>query len=120
KAKQMQAEIWTRTSIEELQDRGMKLFNNGEYHRALDLFEQILEKDNNHVIAKSYVDECKTKLNKKIAEFFNSGMRLYTSGNYEGAIAEWNRILALDPNHESAIEYKNRAIERLEALEQLP
>ena len=119
-AKKMQSDIWTRTSIEELQDKGMQLFNNGEYHRALNIFEQILEKDSGHIIAKSYVDECRTKLNKKIAELFNSGMRFYTSGNYEAAIREWNRILALDPSNESALEYKKRANERLEALKQLP
>ncbi len=119
-AKKMQADIWTRTSIDELQDKGMQLFNNGEYHLAMNIFKQIIEKDNNHVIAKSYIDECRAKLNKKIAELFNSGMRFYTSGNYEAAIREWNRILVLDPSNESALEYKKRANERLEALKQLP
>ena len=116
----MQDDIWNRISIEDLQKKGLKLFRKGEYLRALKAFSQLIEKNPNNVIAESYLKECRTKLNKRIAELFNSGMRFYTGGDYEAAIREWDRILEIDPNHQSSLEYKKRAQERLEALEKLP
>jgi len=119
-ARKIQSNIWTSTSLEDLQKQGLQLFKNGEYQRALKAFNQILEKDPEHVIARSYIDECQQKINKRIAELFSSGMRFYTGGDYEAAIREWDRVLVIDPNHVSAIEYKIKAEERLEALRNLP
>ena len=115
----MQSKIWTNIELDEMQKKGLQLFNKGTYIRALKLFNLMLDKDPDNVIAKSYINECRIKLNKRISEYFNSGMRFYIAGNYEAAIREWDRILDIDPNHESALEYKKRASERLQALERL-
>ena len=119
-AQKMQRNIYSYISLDELQNKGLRLFKQGVYLNALKVFNQIIAKDPGNVIAKSYVSECRAKLGKRISELFNSGMSFYTAGNYEAAIREWNRILGIDPNHKSALEYKKRAQERLEALKKLP
>ena len=105
--------------LDEMQSRAMRLFRNGAYIEAKKAFNLILEIDRNHLIAKSYIKECDIKINRIIAELFNSGMTFYTSGNYEAAIRDWNRILNIEPHHQSTIEYKKRAQERFDALKKL-
>lgn len=119
-AQKLQKNILMNISIDNLQQQGLQLFTNGQYFSALKVFNQIIEKDPHHVIAKSYIKECRDKLSKRVTELFNSGMRFYTSSDYEAAIREWNRVLEIDPKNQSAIEYKNRAQERLDALKELP
>jgi len=119
-AKKMQHDIYSYISLDELQNKGLRLFKQGLYLKALKVFNQIIEKDQSNVIAKSYVSECRAKLGKRISGLFNSGMSFYTAGNYEAAIRDWNRVLEIDPNHKSALEYQKRAQERLEALKKLP
>ncbi len=118
-AKVMQNKIWAIMNSNDLQEKGIRIFNNGSYFDALNIFKQIVENDPENSTAKSYLNDCQAKLNKRIAELFNSGMQFYTGGNYDAAIREWSRILEIDPNHKSALDYKTRATERLEALEKL-
>ncbi|MBN2009394.1 tetratricopeptide repeat protein [candidate division KSB1 bacterium] len=119
-AKQLKQQILEHLDTDNMQIRALQMFRNGDYANARQLFRQILERDPNNLIANSYVTECNSKINKRIAELFNSGMTFYTSGNYEAAIRDWDRILEIEPDNQSALDYKKRAEERLEALNQLP
>ncbi|MEE4310878.1 MAG: tetratricopeptide repeat protein [candidate division KSB1 bacterium] len=118
-AKQLKNEIYNNMRLKDLQESGLALFKQGEYLRAKRLFQQILSKDPGDVIARSYLQECDIKLNKRSADLFRSGMAYFTSGKYEMAIMEWNRVLEIDPDNESALEYKKRAQEMLNALKEL-
>ncbi len=117
---QLKEKISNALEVQNLQQRGIQALRNGNPVEARQYFRQILTYDPNHVFAKTYIQECDEKINTIITQLFKSGMTFYTSGNYEAAIRDWDRILAIEPNHKSTLEYKRRAEERLEALRRLP
>lgn len=98
---------------------GLENFNQGNYQEAYKIFNQILDLNPDNIIARTYKTECESKLNKKISELFRKGMEFYTNGKYELAIQEWDRVLAIDPNYASALDYKRRAEEMLKAIKEL-
>ena len=112
-------DVMTKIYIEDQEKLGLDYFKNGDYLKAYKIFTRILELNPDNVIAKTYMGECELKLNKKISEIFRKGMEFYTNGQYELAIQEWDRVLEIDPNYDSAREYKKRAEEMLNAIKEL-
>ncbi|MFQ6112678.1 MAG: tetratricopeptide repeat protein [bacterium] len=90
-----------------------------KYNEALEIFEQILELDPNNDLAKSEISNCKIKINELVEKYFNEGIDLYTLDRYEEAIKKWNQALKLNPKHKGSLDYKQKALERLKALEAL-
>ena len=41
-------------------------------------------------------------------QYFNQGVEKYDAGNYQGAIADWSKVIEIDP--QNAIAYSNRGI----------
>ena len=91
----------------------------GRYIQALSIFNTLLEKDPNNQEAIELKALCQKNLSDQVDEIFNSGIRLYTDEKYELAIAEFEKILNVNDSHKGAQEYKQRAQERLKALDNL-
>ncbi len=81
---------------------------------------EALKKDPAHVDALSLEAQCRNSVTRLVDEHFNRGLNYYTEEKSRAAIVEWDRALVINPDHRGSIEYKRRAQERLDALNQLP
>jgi len=58
---------------------------------------------------------------EEIRRLYIEGMKFFTQRNYESAVREWRKILAIDPDNESVrknIEEAEALLERIDAPEE--
>ncbi len=106
--------------VERLVQIGRADFLSGRYFDALEAIEEALKKNPAHVDALALEAQCRNSVTRLVDEHFNRGLNYYTEEKYRAAIVEWDRALVINPDHRGSIEYKRRAQERLDALNQLP
>ncbi|OGH58349.1 MAG: hypothetical protein A3G34_16170 [Candidatus Lindowbacteria bacterium RIFCSPLOWO2_12_FULL_62_27] len=101
----------------------------GRIQKAMDLYQKARKQDPENTGIRQSLREAESKAGawRKIwnesksadyKKYLYSGMSHYTSGRYREAIADWNRVLAADPEHILAKEYIRRAEKKLSKLEQ--
>lgn len=105
--------------IQKTLERGRSYKEQKEYAEAIAEFEKILNLDPHHTQAKTYLEETQKALQKQIAFHLNQGIRYFNDQELEKAIAEWDKVLILDPNNPKAKEYQKRAYALLEKLRTL-
>jgi len=100
--------------------RGVKLYNNGLYEKAILEFEKVLSLDPSHAQAKEYLETVQTALksdklydgrkskDERLKKLYREGRQRYKSRDYEGAIEIFNKILELKPVDDFASYYKER------------
>ncbi|MFQ5864584.1 MAG: tetratricopeptide repeat protein [bacterium] len=98
---------------------GRNKYNAEQYIEALEIFEQIVRLDPTNERARNEISSCRIKINALVEKYFNEGIDLYTLDRYDEAIERWNQALKLNPKHKSSLNYKQKAMERLKALEAL-
>jgi tetratricopeptide (TPR) repeat protein len=106
--------------IDRLIQIGRAGYLSGRYLEALEAINEALKKDPGRRDAQDLAAQCEGSVRRLVDEYFNRGLNYYTEEKYRAAIAEWNRALLINPEHQGSIEYKRRAQERLDALNQLP
>jgi tetratricopeptide (TPR) repeat protein len=106
-------------SLDKLLERGVYYFQLKDYQNAKAIFKQLLIKEPGNEAANNYLKECESELTSQIVELLNLGIEFFTDGNYEEAIKEWNKVLKIDPNHKSTLDYIQKAKERLKALSEI-
>ena len=115
-AKDLKNQTIMRLNSSQLIENAKSQYLSGHYLDALETFNQILKNDPSNQDAQDYRKLCQSKLNDKVDDFFNRGIRFYTEEKYQLAIDEWNKALKINPYHKGSLEYKKRAQDRLEAL----
>lgn len=100
-------------------EQGRQQFTEGKHLDALKTFLQVLDRNPRHREAAEYLDQTRQALRPDIDAYFRAGLQYYTRDNYQAAIAEWDKVLLIDPNHQGTLEYRKRADEKLKALERL-
>ncbi len=118
-SKELQKMIMANIGQDKLLERGRSYYERGDYLNARSTFRQLLQKEPYNNDARNYLDRIEAELSERCEELFNLGMAKYTEANYEEAIEEWRKILAIDPEHKSAKEYIQKAEQRLEALKKI-
>ncbi|MEO0156230.1 MAG: tetratricopeptide repeat protein [candidate division WOR-3 bacterium] len=53
---------------------------------------------------------------EEIEELYKKGVSLFSTNNFDEALKVFNQVLALDPNHKGAKDYKKRTEARLKVL----
>jgi tetratricopeptide (TPR) repeat protein len=53
---------------------------------------------------------------EEIAALYNKGVNYFSQGKYDEALKTFKQVLALDPNHKGAKDYKKRTETRLKAI----
>ncbi|MCU0645185.1 MAG: tetratricopeptide repeat protein, partial [bacterium] len=106
-------------SLDKLLERGVYYFRLKDYQNAKAIFKQLLIKEPGNEAANSYLKESERELANQIVELLNLGIEYFTDGYYEEAIKEWNKVLKIDPNHKSTLDYIQKAKERLKALNEI-
>jgi len=107
--------------------QGTAEFKNGNYFEAAAIFGAALEADPASELAKGWLKAAtealvkaqaeKIKLaeeqKKRLTGFLQAGLGFYTRQDYARAIAEWNKALAISPKNQEALDYINRAREKI-------
>lgn len=100
----------------QLIEEGKSEFLTGHYLKAKEMFLQVLAEDSQNPIALDYYKRVQDRIDAKVEEHFNRGIKFYTEEKYKAAIEEWKKALELNPDHKGSIEYTKRALDRLDAL----
>ncbi len=105
--------------------KGLGLFSEGRYEEALEAFEDVAAIDTNYLKVQEYIQRSKaemrdvTSYSKEIMDLYHSGLELFVNKQYTEAIAEWEKILEIDPYNKLALRNIQEARNRLRKLEEL-
>jgi tetratricopeptide (TPR) repeat protein len=105
--------------------KGLGLFSEGRYEEALEAFEGIASIDANYLKVQEYIQRSKAEMrdvasySKEIMDLYHSGLELFVNKKYTEAIAEWEKILEIDPYNKLALRNIQEARNRLIKLEEL-
>lgn len=119
KALQSKKDVQKKLQIANFIERGRQKVYEKRYLEAVTIFGDILRLDPDNRIVKIELNNTRNKINELIEEHFNNGINLFTLDRYQEAIVIWNKVLDLNSNHKGALEYKQKAIERIEALKRI-
>lgn len=119
-ARQKRSETLSQIGITQLLERGKAFYQQDQFMQAMEVFNQVLEKDPGNAVSQRYIEDCQNHLNSQVEKYFNEGMNYYASEDYREAIKMWDRALQIKPDHTQSQAYKRQALDRLQALERLP
>lgn len=105
--------------VQEIFERGKAAFDESNYWVAVNTMVEVLQRDEKHRDARTYLERAREALKTEIDKIFRAGVQLYIKEEYKAALDEWNKVLLIDPQHTATLEYKRRAEEKLRALERL-
>lgn len=117
---QKKRETLSQIGIVQLLERGKAFYQQNQFMQAMEIFNQVLEQDPGNTASQRYIEDCQNQLNLQVEKYFNQGMNYYAAEDYREAIKMWDRVLQINPNHTQSRTYKRQALDRLQALEQLP
>jgi tetratricopeptide (TPR) repeat protein len=113
-----------RLQIVNLYGDALQAYNEGRYETAIDDLEEILRLEPSHQEARALLARAKrrtTPLTEEeeasIRKLYLNGMQYFAKDQYTQAIAEWEKILEIDPANESVRKNIEEAQERLKKLE---
>ena len=110
----------TKLDVATLMRHARTEYAGGRFWEALEFFDAVLAKDPDHPTARSLRDECQRDLDALVDDYFNDGIQLYTEEKYQQAINMWDQVLRINPDHKGALDYKSKAQENLDVLENMP
>ncbi|MEO0138199.1 MAG: tetratricopeptide repeat protein [candidate division WOR-3 bacterium] len=104
--------------------------------KAIEFYQKVLELDPQNSESSAAINRLKTKLAQEkkpptttkpkepakqvtaeeIEALYKKGVSLFSANNYDEALKVFNQVLALDPNHKGAKDYKKRTEARLKVL----
>lgn len=120
---QIQSEIETlirRVKIQDNIQKGLSLFEIGEYDRALTMFEDVLRLNPDEELARQYLEKTKIESQSKQEEMdpeterrYLEGMDKFVKGKYQEAITIWEEIITKHPYNKKVVKAIKGARERL-------
>ncbi|MFW6181485.1 MAG: hypothetical protein ACOC8N_07025, partial [Spirochaetota bacterium] len=105
--------------------RGLQLYSDGEFEEALAEFETVARYDAEYLNVQEYIRRCQAELRDvstyppEVLELYYNGIDLFVQQRYREAIAEWEKILEIDPYNKLAMRNIREARNRLRKLQQL-
>jgi len=113
-----------RVKLQENIQRGLSLYEIGQYEDALDIFESILEQDPSNTLIQQYYTRSKIealadkeKMDPETERRYLEGVDKFLLGKYREAIEIWEEIRKDHPYNKKVIEAIKGAQERLERLQ---
>ncbi len=100
---------------------GLAAFNQGEYERAISLWEKLLSIDPSYIKGIEYIQKAKQKIEDQqtIAQLMHEAKEYYQAGNYPEAIRCWGKVVALDAEQAEAFEWMEKARAKMSHLEKI-
>ncbi len=118
-AEQKRQEALSQSNIQQLLAQAQAQYNRGQYLKAIEFYNTILEREPNNATARTRLNECQKELDQQVDRYFKIGLNLFINDDYDGAIKELNKALAINPRHKQSLDYKQKAQQSLEALKRL-
>jgi len=84
---------------------GERYYQKGDLISARSVFEDIIALKPDHQGAKDYINRIERGFSEVVNSIFVKGVSHYEQANYSQALAEMEKVLALNPNHEEAKRY---------------
>ncbi len=111
-----------RIKLQENIQQGLLLYDIGEYGKALQLFEGVLDMDPENPLVKQYVERSKVETIGKDEEMdpdaerlYHEGVEKFLIGKYQDAIGLWEEILIKHPYNKKVLAAIKGAKERLKS-----
>lgn len=102
--------------VKKLFQKAKSAENDGSIEDAYHIYGEVLTYDPNNQAAR----ESQLKVREQLTDnYHRQAMRLFRKQELEEAIAYWDKILKLDPNHSLAPGYKARALEMKQRLQRI-
>jgi hypothetical protein len=104
--------------INEQLARGKAAYDAQRFIEALQIFSDIIQKDQNNREARQFLERTRGVLKSDVDRLFKTGLQFYIKEDFKSAITAWDKVLMIQPEDNSTLEYRKRAQEKLKALEQ--
>ena len=114
KARNILKDINRMENLNEMYANGEKAYSKGDLIAAYRLFKRVDNEEPGYRNTSNYLSTIKSKLEGNINTYYNNGVTYYEQDNFEAAIAEWDKVLLINPDHQKAREYRERAVAKLE------
>ena len=118
-SRQKRQEVLSKISVGQLLARGKAFYQQNQFAKAMEVFGRARDLDPSNTDATTLLEDCQNQLAFLVDKYFNQGMDYYTAEDYREAIKMWDKALEIKPGHEQSRTFKEKALERLQALEQL-
>lgn len=113
-AKELMNKCNRKIYVEDLYRRAKVKYNQGDMFAAFDLFNEVNERERGYRDSERYLAVLSERLGRSIPQYYEKGVSYYDNERFSEAIVEFNRILKINPNHQKAREYRERALAKLE------
>ncbi|MGQ9843211.1 MAG: tetratricopeptide repeat protein [Spirochaetota bacterium] len=114
KARNILKDINRKENLNEMYANAEKAYRKGDLIAAYRIFKRIDNEEPGYRNTSNYLSTIKSKLEGNINTYYNNGLTYYEQDNFAAAIAEWDKVLLIDPDHQKAREYRERAVAKLE------
>jgi cytochrome c-type biogenesis protein CcmH/NrfG len=114
-----------RGKVDSLLSEGTSLFDAGDKIKSKQKFEAVLTLDPNNEKANEFIQkmtgqQAQEKVDAdKVKSLYYEGVNNYINGNIHDAVQKWQECLKLDPSNVNAKENINKAMAKLQSIEQL-
>ena len=108
-----------RINLDKNYQSALQNYNSNNLFGAKAMFNQVNAVEPGYKGSNQYLNKINNALQGQIGTFYNNGVAQYDKGNYETAIAEFNKVLSINPSHTGAQEYRQRADTKLQIKKSL-
>jgi len=105
--------------IETLTAQGMSQLQKEDFQSAYASFSEVLKVDPQNARAREFRDQASHLLEAKLTPMYDEGVRLYNAGELAPAMAQFQRVLDLNPDHAATKTFMAEALSKVrsEAVE---
>ncbi|MVM28706.1 protein kinase [Spirosoma sp. HMF4905] len=99
--------------IPQLMAQANSLLEHGEYQQAIDVFEQVLAKREQHIEARNGLAQCTEIMQQRLTDLLAKADSLRIQQQFDQAKSQYEQVLRLNPAEETAIQGLALCIEQL-------
>jgi tetratricopeptide (TPR) repeat protein len=105
--------------VESYYRQGLELFKNKVFEMALEFFEKVVEIIPDYKDIQKMLDRAREALTAFIDDLYKEGITYYRDQDLNKAMEKWSEVLRLDPDHEGAKKYSEKAQLLLDKLREI-
>ncbi len=99
--------------IEDLTAQGLSQLQKEDFQSAYATFSEVLKLDPGNARAREFRDQSSQLLEAKLGPMYDEGVRLYNAGELAPAMAQFQRVLDLNPDHAATKAFMANALEKV-------
>lgn len=101
--------------IAELNEKGLAELQREQFREAYQSFSEVLKLDPNQARAREFRDQAAQLLERQVRPMYEEGVRLYNAGELAAAMAQFQKVLAQNPDHADTKAFLQKASEKVRA-----